>query len=194
MGGEAKALAEAVDLLAVGTLPQGRLESLAARLSRHIELPCHVLGAALNLPLPRLPAREQLDAGALLDALEARSSTPARLLVGVAAEDIAIPIFTFVFGLARSGGQACVVSLARTDPTFYGLPADPDLGLSRAVAEILHELGHLATLEHCPDRSCLMSFAGSVERVDTRGSRFCSGCAARLPAWLRGPAPPPETV
>jgi archaemetzincin len=55
-------------------------------------------------------------------------------------------------------------------------------------------MGHLATLEHCPDRNCLMSFAGNIERVDTRGSRFCPACAERLPPWLRGPAPLPDAV
>ena len=101
-------------------------------------------------------------------------------------------MFTFVFGLARQGGTACVVSLARTDPEFYGLPRDAELRDGRAVCEILHELGHLATLEHCADRGCLMSFAGNIEKVDTRGSQFCGSCAARLPHWLRGHQAPAD--
>ena len=55
--------------------------------------------------------------------------------------------------------------------------------------EVLHELGHLAGLEHCRDGGCLMSFAGSIERVDSRGSRFCASCATGLPRWLRGLPP-----
>ncbi|HXK08081.1 MAG TPA: archaemetzincin [Vicinamibacteria bacterium] len=188
MEGGAARLAEAVDLLPVGTLLPGTLERLATRLSRRVELACHVL-PVVDLQPRRIPGRDQLDAGALLEALEGRAAVSARLLVGVAAEDIAVPLFTFVFGLARQGGRACLVSLVRTDPSFYGLPPDLDRRDERTVAEILHEMGHLATLEHCPDRSCLMSFAGNVERVDTRGSRFCPGCAGRLPRWLRGPEP-----
>jgi archaemetzincin len=185
MAADAAALAEAVDLQPIGTFPPGTLQALAARLSRHVHLPCHVLPED-ELPLPRLAGRSQLDAAALLEVLESRASAPARLLVGVAAEDIAIAIFSFVFGLARQGGRACVVSLARTDPAFYGLPSDEDLRDRRAVAEILHELGHLAALDHCPDRGCLMAFAGNVEKVDTRGARFCGPCTTRLPGWLRG--------
>jgi archaemetzincin len=185
--GEAARLAEAVHLLPVGTVLPGALDALAARLSRRVELACHVLPPR-ELPVRRIPNRDQLDAGALLQALEERAND-AGLLVGVTGEDIAIPVFTFVFGLARQGGRACVVSLARTDPSFYGLPPDPALRDERAVAEVLHEMGHLATLEHCPDRGCLMSFAGNIERVDTRGSRFCSSCAQRLPHWLRGSSP-----
>jgi archaemetzincin len=191
--GDAARLAEAVDLLPVASAAVGTLETLAARLSRQVELACHVVRGP-ELPLTRIPGRDQLDANALLEALEARASADSRLLVGVTEQDIAVPVFTFVFGLARQGGRACVVSLARADPAFYGLPSDPVLRDERAVAEIRHELGHLATLEHCPDRGCLMSFAGNVERVDTRGSRFCAACVERLPHWLRGPAPLPESV
>lgn len=177
-------LAQAIDLVPLDELPAGTLEALAARLSRSVALACHA-GPSPGVPLLEIPGRAQLDAGALLAALEARA-THARLLVGVAARDIAIPIFSFVFGLARQGGPACVVSLARADPSFYGLPADAGLCAERVVAEIRHELGHLATLEHCPDRGCLMSFAGSIERADTRGATFCASCRARLPEWLAG--------
>ena len=191
MVGVAPVQGEAVNLLPIGALSHGLLEALAARLSRRIELACRVLPAC-ELPVPRIPNREQLDAGRLLEALEARSADVSGLLVGVTGEDIAVPVFTFVFGLARQGGRACVVSLARTDPAFYGLPPNPALRDGRTVAEILHELGHLATLEHCPDRGCLMSFAGNIERVDTRGRHFCPSCAARLPGWLRGSMAPGE--
>jgi archaemetzincin len=189
--GEAARLAEAVDLLPAGALPPGTLERLAARLSRRVEVACHVLPPA-EVPLRRIPNRDQVDANALLEAVEARATADGRLLVGVAAFDIAVPLFTFVFGLARQGGRACVVSLARTDPAFYGLPPDPERRDERAVAEVLHEIGHLATLLHCPDKGCLMSFAGNIERVDTRGSRFCPSCRERLPPWLRGSPDPRE--
>jgi archaemetzincin len=179
-------LAEAVDLLPLGPLPPEALEALAARLSRRVELACHVLPPR-ELPLRRIANRDQLDANALLQAVETRAASDVRLLVGVAAEDIAVPLFTFVFGLARQGGRACVVSLARTDPSFYGLPPDPGLRDERLVSEVLHEMGHLATLSHCPDRGCLMSFAGNIERVDARGARFCASCRERLPHWIRGP-------
>jgi archaemetzincin len=175
-------LAEAIELVPSGALEPGALEALAARLSRAVELACHVAPAPA-LPLERIAGRDQLDAGRLLAALETHARER-RLLVGVAAEDIAVPVFSFVFGLARQGGQACVVSRARADPCFYGLPADPALCDERTVAELRHELGHLAELEHCPDRGCLMAFAGSIERADARGAQFCAACRTRLPGWL----------
>jgi archaemetzincin len=193
VAGAAARQLEAIDLLPVGALPAGTLEHLAVRLSRRVEVACHVLRRG-DLPVQRIPRRDQLDANALLEAVEAGATSDARVLVAVTGEDIAIPVFTFVFGLARQGGRACVVSLARTDPSFYGLPPDPALRDERAVAEMLHEMGHLARLDHCPDRGCVMSFAGNIERVDNRGLRFCAACSERLPSWLRGPAPPPDVV
>jgi len=188
MPDETALLAEAVDLRPIGDTPPAGLESLAARLSRLIELPVHVLPTA-PAEARCLPGRAQLDAGELLQQLEAALPPGPRLLVGVTGADIAIPVFTFVFGLARQRGRACLVSLARTDPAFYGFPADDALCCGRAACEVLHELGHLAGLEHCPDRNCLMSFAGSIEAVDARGDRFCGGCALRLPRWMITPAP-----
>lgn len=192
MAADPALLAEAIDLLPIGALAPGTLPALAARLSRHLHLPCHVLPQT-DLTLPRLAGRSQLDAASLLESIESHTSTAAHLLVAVTAEDIAVAIFTFVFGLARQGGHACLVSLVRTDPAFYGLPPDLDLRDRRVVAEILHELGHLARLDHCPNRGCLMSFAGTVEKVDARGTRFCDTCSAKLPTWLRSRASPSDT-
>jgi archaemetzincin len=194
MGDERAAEVEALDLLPVGTLAEGRFEAIAARLSRAVSLPCHPLPPREGLRLHRLPGRSQLDARVLLEDLEGLPPAPGRLLVGITGEDLGVPVFTFVFGLARTGGRASVVSLARVDPAFYGLPPDPALRERRAVAEIRHELGHVCGLDHCPDRSCLMSFAGSIEKADTRGDRFCPACTGRLPTWLHDHTPPLEVV
>jgi archaemetzincin len=174
---------------AVGPPLPGTLAGLAARLSRRVAAPCRVieLGA---MPLPRLPDRDQLDADRVVAALEERAAAGDGVLLGVTALDAAVPVFSFVFGRARLGGRAALVSLARLTPAFYGLPPDPQLLLRRAADEALHELGHTAALPHCPDASCLMRFAGTVEKADVRGSRFCDACRSRLPGWLQ-PAPAP---
>jgi archaemetzincin len=173
----------ALHLVSIGSGPPG-LAALAARLSRRLAIPCRVAsdGAAIG-ELPSLAGRGQLDADGLLARLEALASD-ASVVVGLTAQDVGIPIFTFVFGRARAGGRAALVSTARLDPSFYGLAPDPDLVLRRSVDEVLHELGHVAGLRHCEEAACLMRFAGSVEKADLRGSAFCAGCAARLPPWL----------
>jgi archaemetzincin len=178
---------DAVHLLPLGPLSPLLAQDLASRLSRRVAVPCRVASAPLQTDLPRLPDRDQIDADALLARLEQRATDPLTVLLGVTAQDLAIPVFTFVFGRARQGGRAALVSLARLDPVFYGSAADGERRTERAVTEMLHELGHLASLAHCEDAACLMNFAGSVERVDVRGSVFCGRCAARLPGWLRAP-------
>ena len=164
-------------------------ERLLAELSRHTELPCRRLPAPAGGPPLQVPGRSQVDADRLLERVESAAAATAPLVV-VAGQDFGVPLFTFVFGRARLGGRAAVVSLARLRPEFYGLPEDPELLARRAAAEILHELGHVAGRAHCPNRSCLMSFASSVEAADERGLDFCADCAAALPHGLaraRGP-------
>lgn len=173
----------AVEVLPLGAFPSGRAAAIAARLSREISATCR-LDSPRAPSVPRVPGRDQLDADALLVSLEAAPADGV-VRLGVTDHDVAIPIFTFVFGRARAGGRAAVVSLARLDPTFYGLPADEEALVGRAVRESLHELGHVASLPHCPGAECLMRFAGSVDKADLRGSRFCPECAARLPPWMR---------
>lgn len=174
-----------VQLLTLDGLERPLAEEIAARLSRRVSAACRIVECG-DGPLQRtLPGRDQLDADALLGALEARPTRDDAVLVGLTTSDIGVPIFTFVFGRARQGARAALVSLARLDAGFYGLPSDPELLARRATDEILHELGHVASLPHCPDASCLMSFAGSVEKVDVRGSAFCDACRDRLPRWLR---------
>jgi archaemetzincin len=179
---------EALELLAIGPLPDTAAE-LALRLSCEVHLPCRLAHGEVAVP-PLLGRDGQGDADALLATLEARAA-PGAVLVGLTAQDLALPIFTFVFGRARQAGAAAVVSVARLDPVFYGLPPRPELRLRRTLDEVRHELGHAAGLVHCADRSCLMSFAGSVEKVDARGSAFCADCAGTLPAWLAAPAAGP---
>jgi archaemetzincin len=174
-----------IDLLPIGALPPGTIGAIAAGLSRRIAVPCR---SRLARPAPptQLRGRDQVDADALLASLDA-DLAPGAVVVGVTALDMAIPIFTFVFGRATTPGWTAVVSLARLDPVFYGLEPSPATLVSRAEAEVLHELGHVAGLSHCRDAGCLMSFAGSVEKADARGATFCLECNRRLPSWL-GPA------
>lgn len=193
MGDEAASRVEALDLLPVGSLAPGALAAVAARLSRHVELPCHPRPPRPDLSLRRLPGRPQVDAGALLETLRSEPRPPERVVVGLTGDDLGVPIFTFVFGLARAGAGVTIVSLARLDPTFYGLPPDPDRRDQRAVAEIRHELGHVCGLDHCADRNCLMSFAGTIEKADARGGRFCRACGGKIPRWLLGPSAPPSS-
>lgn len=169
-----------IGLLRVVTLGRPDLQfmrSLLARLSERVGLPCTLAEGRLIDPIPWIAGREQVDSERLLEHIESLPRDPTELTLCVSAHDIGNRVFSFFFGRARLEGQAAIVSLARLDPVFYGLPADPALILERALKEILHELGHNAGLQHCPDQSCLMHFSPDVEAIDRRGGDYCTACA-----------------
>jgi archaemetzincin len=167
-----------VGFLPIG-LPRADAEELVEHASAHLAVPCRLLEPPAGLALAPIPGRDQIDADRLLGQIEALDIPPGQALVAVTERDLAIPIFTFVFGRARVGGNAAVVSLARLRPQLYGLPPDPALTARRAVAEILHELGHVAGLGHCRDFQCLMHFSSDVDTADLRPMTLCSECTTR---------------
>lgn len=148
--------------------------------SRRLVVPCLLESRPWRLDPVLLPGREQVNADRLLSALESEP-VPGTVRVGITALDAGVAIFKFVFGRATFGGHAAVVSLARLAPEHYGLAPDDNLLRRRAATEILHELGHLAGLNHCGDFNCIMHFAPNVESIDVRGAHFCNLCAAALP-------------
>jgi archaemetzincin len=163
-------------------------EDIVGHASRRLAVPCHLHPLPWENRPVRLPGREQVDADGLLAALEA-SAAASSAHIGLTKLDLGLALFTFVFGRATRNGRAAVVSLARLGPEQYGLAPDPGLIVRRAVAEILHELGHVAGLGHCSNARCVMQFATSVERIDVRGVEFCPACAAALPRYLRARDP-----
>lgn len=172
-----------IALAPLAEVTEPTVDRLLAELSRRVLIPCRRVRCPTPPPLDTVPGRTQIDADRWLARLEAHAE-PGVPLIGVAESDIALPIFTFVFGRARVGGHAAVVSLARLRPEYYGLAADPAQLARRAAAELLHELGHVAGLAHCERADCLMRFAASVEAADLRGFAFCPACAGALPQGL----------
>ncbi len=180
----------ALHFLAAADLRRSEVEAVVAAASRRLAVPCHLASNPWPLEIPPLAGRRERDADWLLARAAERGAHESEPVVVLTGLDLAIPIFTFVFGRAQRGGRAAVVSLARLRPEFYGLAADTPLTLKRAVATILHELGHVAGLGHCAEGLCLMRFAASVERLDLRGGEFCPACRAALPPGLLAAAPP----
>lgn len=174
---------EAVTFLAGEELPRDLVEEIIARTSSRLAVPCRLHVSPWDHGATRLNGRDQFDADALLQSI-GPDGEPGTVYVGLTAHDLGLALFTFVFGRAKLGGHAAIVSLARLDPGRYGLPPDPGLYAGRAFAEVMHELGHVAGLAHCNDMGCIMYFATNVETIDLRGTGFCAACASALPAHL----------
>jgi archaemetzincin len=159
------------------------LEHLAAWLARTFRTPCQIRPDVVDVSFSRDERRGQCYSTAIIQRLERTSDPDARVL-GVTACDLFVPVLTFVFGEAQLEGGCAVVSTARLDEGFYGMPQRPELLRERLIKEACHELGHTFGLRHCNDWRCVMSSSHAVERLDVKGAEFCAAC--RKPVLQNG--------
>ena len=165
-------------LVPVGQVDRVHLTSLAEGLAWHLKVACSIEPDGLDSDFAFNPLRRQYYSTEILKRLV--QNRQGWRVLGVTAEDLYIPILTFVFGEAQLQAHAALVSLHRLRQEFYGLPADPQLLTERLLKESLHELGHTFGLRHCPDYQCVMSPSHAVERVDLKLAEFCTACAGRI--------------
>lgn len=123
------------------------------------------------------PDRQQYNAIKVMESFPNESSAKLILLTDV---DLFIPIFTYVFGLAKLGGQTGIVSMHRLNNIFYGLPEDKELLAKRAVKEVIHELGHLLGLKHCDNYRCVMKSSTIVDELDIKSAEYCKNCSMKI--------------
>ena len=159
-------------------VPVDLLDELAASLARALHVSCHVNVEPVDLAFAHDAARGQYRSTEILKWLANRPARPQARQLAITAEDLFVPVLTFVFGEAQLCGTCAVVSLHRLREEFYGLPPNPALLRARLRKEALHELGHTFGLRHCDDWQCVMSSSHSVERLDLK-EEFCEECA-----WL----------
>jgi len=82
----------------------------------------------------------------------------------------------FVFGEARLSGRSGIVS------TFRLSASSPSnlIFESRVKKEVVHELGHMVGLEHCPSPRCVMRQSVDVEGTDAKTDDYCYRCGIVL--------------
>jgi archaemetzincin len=121
--------------------------------------------------------RGQYDAIKIIREFEKENSPHTLILTTV---DLFIPIFTFVFGLAKLNGRMGIVSTHRLENRYYGLPDDPELLQERLIKEVIHEFGHLVGLRHCPQFDCVMASSTSADEIDIKTAYYCEACRRRF--------------
>ncbi len=124
--------------------------------------------------------RGQYSSAHILRQMVPRVPAGALSMLAITQQDLFIPMLSFVLGQAQLGAPAAVVSLARLDQEFYGLPPDRALFIERSVKEAVHEVGHTIGLTHCTNTLCPMSLSNNVLHVDIKGAQLCGNCAVLL--------------
>jgi archaemetzincin len=170
---------EGIELVPIGPVAPSLLQELTPGLRQRFGIP-----VSLGAPLPLDPAwfdpdRNQYRAGPVLDLLVDRQCNGARTL-GIIDADIFAPELNFIFGQALVGGCCALIGLARLRPEFHHEEPDPELFARRTLIEAVHELGHTAGLDHCPNQHCVMNFSRTIEDSDRKGPDFCPQCQTRL--------------
>lgn len=182
-----------IDIVPIGSVSAQVLSHLPAVLGARFRRQATVSDPIAPDPRMRNDTRHQWRSDLLLVPLGNLAADRGRWVLGVIDDDLYTPGLTFVFGQARRG-VAGVIGLTRLYPAFYGESDDPTQMLFRTEIEAVHELGHVASLDHCPDPGCVMRFSNNIGHTDKKGSQFCSCCQPILeegssPSRPRSPAP-----
>lgn len=173
-------------LVPVGTEPMPLLSWLGPELARRLHT-----RAVPGDPLPLSPEwldaeRGQFCSNRIVDALVDRflpaDDEPAtRWALGVTKADLFADGRRFVFGEAAVGGCCAVISVARL-AREEGRPVTETVLRERILKEALHELGHVAGLDHCvSDPVCVMVPSEDPSAVDEKSPEFCFRCGSTLP-------------
>ena len=179
-----------IELVAVGGgVPPRRLDALVEDLERIFQVACQLRPGSIGVEGALDAARQQYHSTVILDSLRAHAPVNGSRLLGVAAVDLFVPIFTFVFGEAEVDGHCALASTYRLEEERYGLPADDGKLHQRLTKEAVHELGHTFGLRHCDHWQCVMASSHSVERVDVKSAEFCEDCATRVRAIIARATP-----
>ena len=171
-------------VVAIGTVPPDVMERAAA-VAREVLGFASYISTQTVPPDPFLdPRRQQYRADRLLADIKGLVRQEHEVVLGLTGVDLFLPVLTFVFGSAELAGKAAVMSVHRLDPRYNGFPDDPGITLERAEKEVLHELGHVLGLTHCPNRACVMASAHDIGEIDIEEPSFCRDCRT-----LIGPCP-----
>lgn len=135
------------------------------------------------------PSREQHCADLILDSLidwrSARGIVDAVRLwsLGVADLDLYAADRPFVFGEATIGGCCALIGITRLRDD--GGRTHKSCFRERVLKEAVHELGHVAGLEHCPTLTCVMYSSPGLAETDRKSPDFCAVCTVRLAECLK---------
>jgi archaemetzincin len=176
-----KAKGKYIYILLIGEAAQAiDLKEVEEQIKKDFAFPTKTLQSTINPEKSYNPTRTQYHSTMILKEMLDEIPSDALKMIGIISTDLFIPILTFVFGEAQLDGKVGIVSSARLQQEFYGLPPNQTLLKRRLIKEIKHELGHTFGIVHCSLRECVMSVANNIADVDSKGISFCEGCRELL--------------
>lgn len=137
------------------------------------------------LPVPKYaynPTREQFHSSAILKRVETARVPDWDAAIGITEADLFVPEVPFIFGEADRSTRSALISLRRLRPEAGPADMRREILARRFVSEVIHQIGLIRGLAHCPNNRCVMYFAAAVNEIDKRGSALCANCRKRLVA------------
>ncbi|MFA6449563.1 MAG: archaemetzincin [bacterium] len=133
-----------------------------------LDIPFELLESAPDIPKEAYEeVREKYYAGAILDYLETLMPKGGVAIIGFVNEPIFAGPSPFVDGVGLPDKGAAIVSLAQLkEVDYYRFRR-------RAFSEALHEMGHVAGLDHDPKSYCVMQDTHDKGQLDARETSFC---------------------
>jgi len=160
-----------LDVVLLDVLEDSVLNGVIANVSRILDVDVNLHGGAdHDSMLAR--RRERWRADEVIRRYLDGFFSSGRFVVGLVGTDLYMPSLNFVFGLAMREEGTAVVS-------WYRLRDGDSQFAARLSKEVIHEVGHLEGLDHCPNETCVMRFSNTLSETDAKGLGFCSACARK---------------
>jgi len=118
------------------------------------------------------PLRDQYEASKIIESLMNCYDKRCDKHLVIVDVDIYTPRFNFIFGLADTNRNVAIVSIHR-------LSKNGSLE-ERLAKEVVHELGHILGLNHCPNQTCVMYFSNTIADTDRKGVNLCEDCRRKI--------------
>ncbi len=164
----------ALHLLPVGPIDPDLLQRLALELRRRFAAPV-VVEAAATAPAHWRKAAD-FDAPAILQDLVAAPPEDGGWRLALVDGNLVAPGVRSSRGLATIGGCCAIVARA---PLSRAPAARPQDDFQHLLASAVHEIGHLAGLDHCPDPRCVMHFSPEAASTGS-ATELCAACRSRM--------------
>ncbi|MEL7372136.1 MAG: hypothetical protein AAFN74_24635 [Myxococcota bacterium] len=167
-------------LVPVGKVDVVALERVRPALEEMYRRPTLLVKAMPGPKYAYNPSRTQYHSAAILKRVELLRKSEWDSAIGFVDVDLFVPEVPFIFGEADRSTRAAIISLTRLRPESGPSESRRELTHKRLVSEVVHQVGLIRGLAHCPNNRCVMFYAATVQEIDKRGSTMCANCRKRL--------------